>query len=167
MKTYRRETDNKEIHDFLDRNLAWVAAVYGEGFVEVSPTPPTVSDLIAAAISKIDIDADAIYGAVLGNRGPEYTDAEAAAQAYKDAGYTGTVPGDVQCWATAKGWTATQSAEDILATASAWRLAKYSIRSNRLTTKELVRVAVDAAGVETAMAGWGLFVTAIRGQLGI
>lgn len=120
-----------------------------------------------SAIAKIDADTDAIYGAVLGNREQEYTLAETDATAYKDAGYAGAVPDSVQSWATAKGWTATQAADDILATAAAWRSAQASIRAQRLASKEAVRAAVDAAGVSTAMGAWAVFAVTTRGQLGI
>jgi hypothetical protein len=128
---------------------------------------PTQAETIANSVMQIDADTDAIYGTMLGNRAQEYTLAETDATAYKDAGYAGAVPASVQCWATAKGWTVTQAADDILATATAWRLAQASIRAQRLASKEAVRAAVDAAGVNTAMTTWAVFVTAIRGQLGI
>lgn len=119
------------------------------------------------AIAKVDADTDSIYGAVLGNRAEEYLRAEQEAEAYKTAGYTGTVPECVQCWATAKGWTAQQAADDILATAAAWRSAQSMIRGQRLASKEAVRAAVDIATVDAAMATWAAFVATIRGQLGI
>lgn len=127
----------------------------------------TQAELVTNAVLQIDVDTDAIYGAVLGNRAQEYTLAEADATAYKAAGYTGTVPASVQCWATTKSWTAKQAADDILATAAAWRSAQAAIRAQRLSSKEAVRTANDAAGVTTAMAAWAGFVTTIKGQLGI
>jgi hypothetical protein len=48
-----RETDNKEIHDFLDRNLAWVTATYGAGFVEKFPTMPTAEEIDLALRKQI------------------------------------------------------------------------------------------------------------------
>lgn len=119
------------------------------------------------SVVAIDREVDAIYQAALGNRGPEYTDAEAAAVAYQAAGYTGTVPPDVQSWVTAKGWTATQAADDILAAAVQLRTAKSAIRAQRLLRKEQVRAAADGAAVGTAMAQWAGFVTAIKAQLGV
>jgi len=121
----------------------------------------------AAALLKIDADTDAIYGAVLGNRAQEYTLAEADATAYKAAGYAGTVPASVQCWATAKGWTAVQATDDILAAALTWRNAQAAIREQRLASKEAVRAATNSAGVTTALTTWDGFVAVIRGQLGI
>lgn len=129
--------------------------------------PPTQAEMIAGAAMQIDTDTDAIYGTMLGNRAQEYVQAEEDATAYKNAGYVGAVPASVQCWATAKVWTAMQAADDILATATAWRSALAAIRAQRLASKEAARVAVDAAGVDTAMTTWAVFVATIRGQLGI
>lgn len=124
-------------------------------------------NMVAGAISTIDADTDAIYGAVLGNRGPEYLDAEIAAQAYKDAGYTGTVPEDVQSHAAPKGWAAQQAADDILLTAANWRPAKSAIRANRMAAKEAVRDSLTISEVEAVLAWWAIFVVTIRGQLGV
>lgn len=45
MKIYRRESDNYEICDVLDRDAAWVLQEYGPGFVEYIPAGPTMEDL--------------------------------------------------------------------------------------------------------------------------
>lgn len=119
------------------------------------------------SVVAIDREVDAIYLAAMGNRGPEYTDAEQAAQAYADAGYTGTVPADVQSWASAKGWTATQAANDILAAAGQLRAAKSAIRAARLLRKEQIKAATDGAAVATSMTAWASFAAAIRTQLGV
>jgi hypothetical protein len=125
------------------------------------------ANLIALSLVQIDADTDAIYGAKLGHRAQEYILAEEEATAFAAAGYTGTVPHSVHCWAVPKGWTAQQAADDILATATAWRGAQASIREKRLAAKEAVRNATDSAGVETAMAEWAGFCSVIRGQLGL
>lgn len=121
----------------------------------------------SAAALKIDADVDALYGVVLGNRAQEYALAESDATAYKAAGYSGTVPPSVQSWATAKGWTATQSADDILVTATAWRGAQAAIRANRLGKKEAVKAAADSAAIEALLAQWSGFLGVVRGQLGL
>lgn len=118
-------------------------------------------------IRQIDVDVDAIYAATVGNRQSEYELAEADATAYKDAGYTGTVPASVQVWATVKNWTAQTSADDILATAAAWRTAQAAIRLARLQRKEGARTAADLSALDTVKAQWAGFVAAIRGQLGL
>ena len=121
----------------------------------------------ASALIQIDTDTDAINTAVMGSRAQEYELAEQHAQEYKAAGYTGTVPSSVQSWATAKSWTATQAADDIVATAGGWRAAQAAIRAARLLRKEQVRNAADTAGITTAMTAWAGFVAYMRGQLGV
>lgn len=136
----------------------------GVQWIEGGSAPvPTVQ----ACLARIDADTDVIYGAMLGNRAEEYTLAANEAQAFKAAGYSGAVPGSVQSWATAKGWTPTQAADDILATAAQWIGAQSAIRAQRLLRKEQVRTATDAAGITAAMAAWAGFVAYMRGQLGL
>ena len=67
-------------------------------------------------IVNIDVEADIIRTRVVGDpvRVFEYQWAETEANAYKAAGYTGTVPVSVSSWATAKGWTPQQACDDIL-----------------------------------------------------
>lgn len=138
-----------------------------------SPLPmPLLADSKSAAIARIDADVDAITSQVIGNRGVEYVEAEGQALAYQQAGYTGTVPPMVQAWVAAKAiegvtWTAQQAADDILATAAAWRGAVSLIRANRLNAKAYVRVAADDAALAAALANWAGFVAAVRQQLGI
>lgn len=118
-------------------------------------------------VKQIDADTDSLYAAVIGNRAAEYTVAETEATAYAGAGYTGAVPASVASWATAKGWTAQQAADDINATAAAWRTAQAAIRAARLLRKEQARTAADLAALNTVQAQWAGFVAVIRGQLGI
>ena len=139
----------------------------GGSVVDGQCLPPALAIAKSVAIRKIDVDVDVIYGAVLGNRAEEYRIAKEEAQAYKDAGYTGTVPASVSGYVTAKGWTATQATDDILATAAAWLAAKDAIRAARLLRKEQVRIATTQADINTAMAAWQAFVVYIKGQLGI
>lgn len=162
---------------FPDTSLPLVITADVMAFLDIEevpdpePTPAEIAARLTAdkaqALLKIDADVDAIYGAVLGNRAEEYSLAATEAKAYKDAGYEGTVPGSVASWATAKGWTATQAADDILDTATQWIAAQAAIRAARLARKEQVRNAVNAAGVTTAMTAWAGFATYIRSQLGV
>lgn len=121
----------------------------------------------AAFIVKVDADVDAIYALAVGNRATEYQLAEIDAQAFKDAGYTGDVPGSVHSWAVAKGATDTWAADNILATATAWRTAQAAIRAARLARKEGARVAADLAALATVQAQWAGFVAAVRASLGL
>ena len=136
--------------------------------LDLAPAP--AYDLAAARsalVVQIDRDADAIYAAVIGNRTTEYQMAEADAQAFKDAGYTGIVPASVQCWADVKVQTAQWAADDILTTASAWISAQGAIRANRLARKEDARNAADEAAVAAVVNQWTAFVATIRAQLGV
>ena len=142
-----------------------------DGTAFAAPPAPAPAVVLAAArtaaILKIDADADKIYGDVVGNKGEEYRSAEADAKAFIAANYTGAAGGGVTSWATAKGWTTTQAANDIITQATAWRNAQAAIRANRLARKEVVKVAVDLAAVNAVVAQWAGFAAAIRGQLGI
>ena len=136
------------------------------------PTPEPIEQTRARSLVSIDADVDAITAQVIGNRGVEYVEAETQALAYQTAGYTGTVPSMVQAWVAAQAiegvtWTATQAADDILATAAAWRAAVDVIRTNRLNAKAYVRIAVDDEDLAVAMGTWAGFLAAIRSQLGI
>lgn len=136
----------------------------------LAPPPSPVFPLSraqAAGLQQIDADVDALYARVIGNRAAEYEQAEREATAYAHAGYAGTVPGMVDAWAQAKGWSGQQAADDIITQANAWRSAQTAIRAARLLRKEQVRAAEDVAAVNAALAAWGQFLAAIRAQLGV
>ena len=149
-----------------DDRLYWVTD-NGDGTYTKVLKKNALSDAIADLGRQIDADTDTIYGAVLGNRGLEYAEAEAEAQAYKLDNYIGAVPAYVQGWADVKQKTPKWAADDILATATAWRTAQISIRSNRLAKKEAARLAADFAALDTVKAEWQGFVALTRGQLGV
>lgn len=119
------------------------------------------------AIARIDADVDAIYGSAIGLRQAEYEMAERQAKAFADAAYEGPVPGMVQSWAAAKGWTAQVAADDVLQQAAIWRGAQETIRAQRLLRKEQARAALGPAGLAAVMATWAGFVAAVRSQLGV
>lgn len=118
----------------------------------------------SALLLEIDADTDAIYRAVQGERATEYLLAESDAKAYVAGGYTGTVPDSVASWAAATGNTNTWAADDIVATANAWRGAQSSIRATRLMCKEQARTLPDLGPVAAA---WRGFVATIRQALGV
>ena len=144
-----------------------VSSMFATQAEEEAAIAADVQSKRVAAVMQIDVDTDALYGAVLGNRTEEYTSAANDAQAYKAAGYTGTVPPGVQSWATAKSWTATKAADDILATAAAWVGAQNAIRAARLLRKEQVRATTNTKGVADALAAWAGFLTYIKKMLGV
>lgn len=143
------QSDSADIGDLWD----------GSVFTRPVPTPNRVGLML-----QIDADTDAIYRAVEGDRTTEYLRAEEEAKAYKDAGYTGTVPDSVASWASAKGKSATWATDDILATATGWRQAQSAIRATRLTCKEQARAATDLAPV---VAQWAGFLMTVKAALGV
>jgi hypothetical protein len=161
--TFRQPTPDENLIEAPDDVRCGMQQQPGGGYAYPAPA---LADVRAAAIAAIDADVDAIYRAVIGDRAAEYIEAEAQAQAYAAAGYEGAVPPMVASWATAKSWTAQQAADDIIATAIAWRGAQEVMRAQRLLRKEQMRVAADAA-LATAQAAWAGFRGAIRAQLGL
>lgn len=140
-------------------NLLGATATISHAGTEVE----TEASLLVKDLRKIDADVDAINMQAAGLRVEEYRMAEAAAKAYKDAGYTGTVSPMISAWTinNDKGYTThTESADDILLQASKWRTALESMRSQRFAAKK-----ARTAGVPTAMAQWAGYVSAIRAQL--
>jgi hypothetical protein len=152
----------------LSRPKDYTFDFVGGVLVITPPAPPTLAQNQSDAIAKIDSDVDAIYQKKIGNRQSEYSLAESDANSYKTAAYPASpVPASVQAWATAKGWTPKQAADDIILTASNWRTAQADIRTNRLAKKEVVRAATTQAAIDTAMAAWATFVSTTRTNLGI
>lgn len=121
----------------------------------------------ADLVRQIDLNADEIYGNVVGNRTTEYTMAEADAKAYVEAGYPDDAPPSVAVWAQIKGETLKWAAEDITQTAAAWRTAQNAIRAQRLSHKEQARKAEDEEALEIVAQSWRGFVTNVKAQLGI
>ncbi len=116
---------------FIDNEIAWV---------EVA----TLASVIAKAVAEVDLFADKCRLAVVGDaaRIKEYERAQLHAEEYKAADWTmETVPSSVNSWATAKGWTPRQAAEDILAASARWYGALDGIRALRLKTKEDIKAA--------------------------
>ena len=121
-------------------------------------------------IVNIDVEADIIRTRVVGDpvRVFEYQWAETEANAYKAAGYTGTVPVSVSSWATAKGWTPQQACDDILVAAATFRSVMAAIRNTRLIGKEQIRAADgDEVVAETAYQTAMQTFAAIRQQVGM
>ena len=91
-------------------------------------------------IDRIDLIADVQRTKVVADpvRAFEYQAAEQGARAYVNDGYTGVVPGVVQVWAEARGWSAQQAADNILSEAHAFHEALVFIRGTRLKAKYAV-----------------------------
>lgn len=125
--------------------------------------PAVVALRQAEALTRIDMDVDAIYAAVVGNRSIEYTEAEADAQAFAAAGFSGPVPQSVAAFSASAGLTDQEAAQSILAQAAAWRAAVLQIRTARLAAKASAR----AGNIDAALATWSAFVAQMRGALGV
>jgi hypothetical protein len=135
-----------------------------------SPTPDAAAILAAdklALQTSIDTAVDAIYAQAIGERQFEYTEAERQAQAYKDAGYTGAVPGFVASWVSASGLSAQAAADNILAHGAAWRVAAGSMRGARLGHKAQAAAAQSQAALNAVRASWAATIAQIRTALGL
>lgn len=162
------EANHLVIDDVIGRNWPAYRANAARSGVELVPPPPIdLAAVSAALIVKIDVDVDAIYAAVIGNRSDEYNAANADATAYKAAGYNGTVPPSVQSWATAKSWTPTQAADDVLAAAARLTTLRDNIRAQRLAKKEAARVATTKTALDTIAAQWSAALAALRTAAGL
>lgn len=154
----------------------WLACISTPGYTIAGGelVPPVVlsaaqqlADLQSSLCSQIDGAADAVYIAIGGpspGRLAEYQQANTDAQQFKAAGYAGTVPSTVQCWATASNITPQQSADNIIATATAWISALEAIREARLIGKANVNKAANTADAQTAAASAIAQIQAVQAQ---
>lgn len=113
----------------------------------------------------VDRSIDLIYSEVIGNRQAEYEAAEKEAEQFL-AAPEGDVPNSVASWASIKGWTPLQAAQNITAQASAWRsMSLLVMRPARLSAKEDLRALNDSNLLETRMHAWWLQVNQWRASL--
>lgn len=139
--------------------IAWLSA--GN-----TPLPADLQPLITSAISATYADVDALYAAAVGNRAEEYRQAEAAALAYQAAGYSGAVSEYVSSWAASNPpMTNAQSADIIIARATALRSAMAAARTQRFVSQAAMRAATTRAELDTAVAAWDAFVAATKAAL--
>lgn len=103
--------------------------------------PPPPFDRAAAAL-QIDEAVAAIYGRFT-RFAIEYTEREAQAQAYKNAGYTGPVPAMVAQFATPAGMQAQAATDLILSQAANLRSAQAALSTLRMRKYEVLRAATD------------------------
>lgn len=96
----------------------------------------------AALATAIDESVAAIYSCFTRFQ-LEYTEREAQAQAYKDAGYTGTVPPRVAEFATPAGMPAKAATDLILQQAVNLRTAQGALSALRMRKYEVLRAATD------------------------
>lgn len=151
-------------HDSTTHELAAVdPQVINGQWVQAWTVQPIPAPVIAARsqalraglVAQIDEAVAAIYGRFTRFQ-LEYTEREAQAQAYKDAGYTGTVPPRVAEFATPAGMPAQAATDLILQQAVNLRTAQGALSALRMRKYEVLRAATDAqaqAAAEAIMAG--------------
>lgn len=124
-----------------------------------------------AAIAVTYADVDAVYSDAVGQRGPEYTDAETDARAFVAAGYAGTPSPYVSDFAAHNPTGAVQSnqwaADNIIARADAFKSAKLAMRTTRFVRQAEMRAATSAADLDAAVAKWKGFIVGLRAALGL
>lgn len=126
---------------------------------------------IAAAIAATYRDVDAVYVDAIGQRKPEYDDAEADARAFAAAGYAGEPTAYVSGFAlknpTGQAQSNQWAADNIIARADAFQSAKLAMRNTRFDLQADMRAASTAAELATASAAWNGFIAYLRAQLGL
>lgn len=125
-----------------------VAQVQNGAWVVLPEYPVAPFDRHASA-AQIDEAVAAIYGRFTRFQ-LEYTEREAQAQAYKDAGYTGPVPPRVAEFATPAGMPAQAATDLILQQAVNLRTAQGELSALRMRKYEVLRAATDAAAQTVA-----------------
>ena len=111
-----------------------------DGATFTAPPPPPFARTAAAL--QIDEAVASIYGRFTRFQ-LEYTEREAQAQAYKDAGYTGPVPPRVAEFATPAGMPAQAATDLILQQAVNLRTAQGELSALRMRKYEVLRAATD------------------------
>lgn len=121
--------------------------------IPVFPPAFTLAEIQAQGCSNIDSAAQAVYNGI-GSSSPgmlaEYQQANADAQAYKAAGYTGAIPATIECWVTASGMTPQAATDNIIETAGAWIGCLNAIRAARLLGKAAVKKATSITDAQAA-----------------
>jgi len=152
-------TDAVEVSDEVHAEFVSPPPV-GKRMVPGSDGYPSWGDVPVRSIVDLLIDIDRAAGEARDRFvspghlvDQEYKYAESKAREFKAAGYPGdAVPRAVSSWAQAKGWTAQQAADDIIATAGYWYDTIDEIRELRLAGKEATRNASEADRQSTAQA---------------
>lgn len=156
---------------FPDLVDASIGGTIGDSVINMTLVKKPITDTFiedrAAFIKKVDADVDAIYAAAIGNRATEYELAEKEALAYKAAAYAGKAPASISAWSGAKKESDKWATDNIIATSASWRAAQSAMRSQRLSSKEAAKGAIDLAALAAIRSTWDSFVISIRAQLGI
>lgn len=127
-----------------------VAVFTGTAWAVMTGYPPAPPFDRATAALQIDEAVAAIYGRFTRFQ-LEYTEREAQAQAYKDAGYTGPVPPRVAEFATPAGMPAQAATDLILQQAVNLRAAQGALSALRMRKYEVLRAATDEQAQSAAL----------------
>lgn len=120
-------------------------------------------------VRQVDQENDEVIDRAIGRRQVQYEMAEAAALAYKTAGYTGDVPEEVDAWVAASGMTPQAATDDILAQATAWRAVSKMLYRARLGHKRqaaVIPTPQTRAEIETAQQALSTIRESWAGTLG-
>lgn len=128
-------------------------------------------DLVEAALNKTFKDIDGVYESAIGNRVTEYTEAEAVAREYVNAGYTGPVSPYISGYASNNPTNIVQTnkwaADEIIARADAFSNAQLSMRTTRFAKQAEMRAATTKQGLDAVVNSWNQYIATLRGQLGL
>lgn len=142
---------------------------FGEGVPYWLETDITAA--VAAAIAKTYVDVDTIYDLAVGRRTTEYSNAEAAAVAYKAAGFTGPVSDYISGHAasnpTGQVQTNAWAAQQIIERADAFRWAELQMRNVRFARQAAMRAAASDEELAVAVGAWDGFIEFVRSNLGL
>lgn len=140
------------VHDSTTHELVAVDPQFiGGKWVQGWAVQPILTSVIAARsqalrsglVAQIDEAVAAIYGRFT-RFAIEYQEREQQAQAYKDAGYTGTVPPRVAEFATPAAMTAQAATDLIVSQAANLRTAQAALSALRMRKYEVLRAESDA-----------------------
>lgn len=145
--TYHILDDSGAVINAIVADQAFVDAVFPGKWQLVDAVAPVVNlpEFARQSATRIDDAAAAIYARV-GRFMTEYEAREAQAVAYRDAGFTGTVPPRVAEFATPAGLDATTATNLILSQAAALRTALEQLSGQRMRKYEVI----NAPDVATA-----------------
>jgi hypothetical protein len=135
-------------------------------WVEVVP----LVDMQASAIAQTYVDVDAVYAAAVGNRTPEYTEAEAAARAYlavdpKPAVVSEFITDHAQDNPTGDVQTNDWAAQQIVEKADVLKWAVRQMRKVRFARQADMRAAATPQELAVAVQAWNDFITWLRSTL--
>jgi len=125
-----------------------------------------------AAIARTYVDVDAVYAAAVGNRTPEYTEAEAAARVYLAADPKPTVVSEfitdhAQGNPTGEVQTNEWAAQQIVEKADVLKWAVRQMRKVRFARQGDMRTAGTSKELAAAVGEWRDFITWLRATLGL